>query len=132
MTLRMQHRILVVDDWPEVRELVARLFTGAGFEVSEASNLEEARVMIAAAPPEIVITDYFLPDQSDEFLHWLKRRYPKIPVIVLSASPHEAEQSMPEADVILGKPISLAVLVQMVLRFVDLVEAERLCGGIPN
>ena len=132
MTLRVRHRILVVDDWPEVREVVAKLFADAGFEVSEACDLQEARFVIATAPPDILITDYFLPDQSAEFVPWLKRRYPKMPVIVLSASPAEAEQSMPDADVILSKPISLATLVQAVLRFVDVIEAEQLCGGITN
>ena len=122
----------MVDDWPEVRELVVRVFSDAGFEVSEACNVQEARLRIAAAPPDIVVTDYFLPDQSEEFVPWIKRQRPQTPVIVFSASPDQAAESIPDADIVLGKPISLAELVRAVLRFVDLIEAGRLCGGIPN
>jgi CheY-like chemotaxis protein len=132
MTLIAPLKILVVEDWPEVRELVVGVFTDAGFNVSEACNWQEARSMFEVEPPHIVITDYFLPDKAEDFVQWVKQRYPRIAIIVLSADPQEATLSMPDADVVLGKPISLAKLVQTVLHFVDLVKAERSWGGAPN
>jgi CheY-like chemotaxis protein len=132
MALIAPLKILVVEDWPEVRELVVRVFTDAGFNVSEACNWQEARAMFEVEPPHILITDYFLPDNAEDFVQWVKQRYPRIPVIVLSADPQEATLSVPDADVMLGKPISLSELVQTVLHFVDLVEPERFWGGTPN
>ena len=121
----------MVDDWPEVRELIVRVLTDAGFEVDEACNLHEAISKISVRTPDMIITDYFLPDQAEDFVPWIKDQFPEVPVIVLSAEPQEALESMPDADVVLGKPLSLAELTQTVLRFVDLIEAQRF-RGVPN
>jgi DNA-binding response OmpR family regulator len=130
MAFRTHLRILVVEDWPEVRDLVVRVMQDAGFEVDEAGTLQEAMSAISLSPPDLVITDYILPEKAERFVPWIKDHHPGVPVIVLSANPQEATEAMPDADVVLGKPIKLAELVQTVSRFVDLIEAQKM--RIPN
>lgn len=87
---------------------------------------------IVLEPRDIVITDYITPEKEEDFVFWIKDRHPEIPVIVMSGLPEEAAQAMPDADVVLGKPISLAKILQTVLRFVTLIEVRRLGSGAPN
>lgn len=87
---------------------------------------------IVLEPPDIVITDYLMPEKTEDFVPWIKYRHPEIPVIVMSGLPEEAVQAMPDADVVLGKPISLGKILQTVLRFVTLIEVRRLGTGAPN
>jgi DNA-binding response OmpR family regulator len=54
-------RILVVDDEPEIRQLVERTLVGHGFEVDTAPDGEEALARVAARPPALVLLDAMLP-----------------------------------------------------------------------
>ena len=56
--------ILIVDDAPTLRELIATLLTQAGFEVEEASSAEEALELANGEPPALVLIDVVLPDMS--------------------------------------------------------------------
>ena len=50
-------RILVVSDDPLLRELVAELLTQERFEVFEAGDLDEARTLVLAHAPAVVLVD---------------------------------------------------------------------------
>ena len=58
----MRQRILLVDDEPELRRMVAGLLTGAGYEVAEAADCAQARAAMAAQQPDAVLLDVMLPD----------------------------------------------------------------------
>ena len=45
----MRQRILLVDDEPELRRMVASLLTGADYEVLEAADCAQARAAMAAS-----------------------------------------------------------------------------------
>jgi DNA-binding NtrC family response regulator len=53
-----------VDDDQDFRASVAALASREGFETSLAASLEEARKLIAVAPPDVVLVDLRLPDGS--------------------------------------------------------------------
>lgn len=57
----MTLRVLVVDDEPAIRELLAEYLRGRGFEVSMAADGERATARIAADPPDLMLTDLKLP-----------------------------------------------------------------------
>lgn len=55
-------RILVVDDEDEYRTLLARVLSGAGYEVFSAANGEEGLKLYASRKPDLVMLDVMLPD----------------------------------------------------------------------
>ena len=57
--------VLVVDDSPTMRQMVAFTLTGAGFQVIEAGNGKEAVGKIAGgAKPDLVVTDLNMPEMD--------------------------------------------------------------------
>lgn len=79
--------ILIVEDEPPVRELLARTLRGEGYEVLEARNGAEAVAQFRARPGEIalVITDMRLPYMSGEDLvAWLRQRGEPVKLICIS------------------------------------------------
>lgn len=57
----MSHRILVVDDDPHIRELLAFALGKAGMIAREAADGEAALAAIAADPPDLVVLDINMP-----------------------------------------------------------------------
>ena len=58
-------RVLVVDDEPIVRDVVARYLERDGYHDLEASNGETARELLEAEQPELVVLDVMLPALTD-------------------------------------------------------------------
>ncbi|KAB2913280.1 MAG: response regulator [Dechloromonas sp.] len=56
--------ILIVDDIPEARLLVRSLLEPFGFRVSEAASAAAAETLIAGGQPDLVLLDWFMPDDS--------------------------------------------------------------------
>ncbi|HTS74988.1 MAG TPA: fused response regulator/phosphatase [Bryobacteraceae bacterium] len=80
--------ILVVEDVPLMRDLLARILRSEGFEACGAEDVGEALEQCAAAPPELVLTDIVLPDRSGYELCAELKGKPEtsdIPIIFLSA-----------------------------------------------
>ena len=57
----MAHRILVVDDDPHIREVLAFALRKAGMEVDQAGDGEEAMARIIGSKPDLVILDINMP-----------------------------------------------------------------------
>jgi DNA-binding response OmpR family regulator len=86
------HRILVVDDEPRVREVVARYLHRDGYEVQVAVDGEGARQSLADFIPDLVVLDIMLPNDSGlEILRDI-RRQGELPVILLTARAEEADR----------------------------------------
>ena len=82
-----QRRILVVDDEQPIRDLVRRTFAGDAFVVDEAASGEEALVLAADVTPDLVVLDWQMPGMTGaEVLTELAKRYPQLPVILLTAA----------------------------------------------
>lgn len=82
--------VLVIDDEPQIRRLLAVLLEGSDYEVVEASSGKEGLVQAATRLPDAVILDLGLPDISGiEVLRRL-REWTQMPVLILSAM--DAEQ----------------------------------------
>ena len=86
----MRQRILLVDDEPELRRMVASLLTGAGYEVLEAADCAQARAAMAARRPDAVLLDVMLPDGDGFSLLPELRRSGDVPVLYLSARDEDA------------------------------------------
>lgn len=83
----MAHDILIVDDEADIRELISGILGDEGFETRVAENAENAAMEIEARRPSLMILDIWLHNSSMdgiEFLKYIKKQYPDLPVIMIS------------------------------------------------
>jgi len=114
--------ILVVDDEPIVRDVVVRYLRRDGHHTREAATGDEAREILEAETPELVVLDVMLPGTDGlELCRWIRARS-DLPVIMLTARGEETDRIVGlelGADDYVTKPFSpreLAVRVRNVLR----------------
>jgi two-component system phosphate regulon response regulator PhoB len=88
-------QILIVEDEPAIRELLALNLRHAGFEPLQAVDAASARRQIDAALPDLVLLDWMLPDQSGVDLARTLRadtRTREMPIIMLTARSAESDK----------------------------------------
>jgi two-component system phosphate regulon response regulator PhoB len=108
--------ILIVDDEPAIREMIGVALIGAGYEILEAGNALEARRILAARQPDLILLDWMLPGQSGfEFIRQLQnnKSQPPPPVIMLTARNQETDKIAAleaGADDYVSKPFSVSEL----------------------
>jgi two-component system phosphate regulon response regulator PhoB len=117
--------ILVVEDEPQVQELLAVNLEHAGHRVLRAASAEEAEAAIRDALPDVLILDWMLPGESGVALARRLRaeeRTSGLPILMLTARAMEADKIAgleSGADDYLTKPFSpkeLAARIKAVLR----------------
>jgi DNA-binding response OmpR family regulator len=84
----MATKILVVDDEPDIVELVTYSFQEAGYEVVTARSGMEALRQARACLPDLILLDLMLPELDGMAVCEILRRLPstaRIPVIMLTA-----------------------------------------------
>ena len=121
-------RVLVAEDDPVVRVALGELLEGEGFEVvGLASNGAEAVAMTEHAEPEVVLSDVGMPVMNGlEATRSIKRRYPDVEVIILSASgdpAHVAEAEQVGVYRFLNKGSTFAQIIETVAK----ARAARVC-----
>ena len=87
--------VLVVEDEPAQREVLAYNLEAEGFAVVEAAIGDEALLLLSETPPDIVVLDWMLPSVSGiEICRQMKSRPEtrSIPVIMLSARSEEVDR----------------------------------------
>lgn len=89
MSSEEKPRILVIDDDPELQNLVTTILERANMEPIPAINATQAAQILRQRPlPHVIILDMMLPDVSGvEFLRQLRAKdtFDDIPVVILSA-----------------------------------------------
>jgi len=118
--------ILVVDDEPAVRDLVALMLEHGGFSVLRAASGVDAIALSRSHEGEIdlLVTDLRMPEMDGFTLaDTLQAETPGLPVLFISAS-YEARQAKPGNTLsMLAKPFSMEAL---------LCVAFRVVGAAPN
>ena len=87
--------VLLVEDEPAQREVLAYNLEAEGFEVIRAEDGEEALLLLGEAPPDVVLLDWMLPNVSGiEVCRRLKTKPEtrSIPVIMISARSEEVDR----------------------------------------
>ncbi len=87
--------VLLVEDEPSQREVLAYNLEAEGFEVAQASNGEEALDSVAESAPDLILLDWMMPHVSGlEVCRRLKLKPEtrNIPVIMLSARSEEVDK----------------------------------------
>lgn len=112
--------VLVVEDEPAQREVLSYNFEAEGFRVAQASNGEEALMLVEESAPDVIVLDWMLPNVSGiEVCRRLKMRPETrgVPIIMLSARSEEVDRVRgleTGADDYMIKPYSLVELVARV------------------
>ncbi|MDW3184252.1 phosphate regulon transcriptional regulator PhoB [Roseobacter sp.] len=90
-----QPRVLVVEDEPAQREVLAYNLEAEGFAVSRAENGEEALMLVDETAPDVIVLDWMMPNLSGiEVCRRLKIKSETraIPIIMLSARSEEVDR----------------------------------------
>ncbi|MHB8655037.1 MAG: response regulator [Terriglobia bacterium] len=110
-------RVLLVDDEPAIRSILSIRLEEAGFEAEQAGDGIEGLVKLRQWLPHLIISDIEMPRMSGiEFISVVRRRFPHLPVIVISGVPQSSLPPEVAPDVCFQKGA---------LRFDELVEAVR-------
>lgn len=130
-------RILLVEDDTAIAEMTALSLRREGFAVEVVGAVNAARQALAARPPDLMLLDWMLPDQSGlEFARALRRdeSFGDIPIIMLTARGEETDKvlGLKSADDYITKPFSpreLTARVRAVSRRSGTAGGERLMAG---
>ena len=115
-----QPSVLVVEDEPAQREVLAYNLEAEGFRVTMAGNGEEALLLVSEDRPDIIVLDWMLPNVSGiEVCRQLKTRTEtrSVPIIMLSARSEEVDRVRgleTGADDYVVKPYSIVELMARV------------------
>jgi DNA-binding response OmpR family regulator len=96
-------RILVIDDEPLICSTVFTILTREGFSVEEASDGVAGIAMFHKNPPDLVITDIFMPNRDGiEIVRELKRSYPRTKIIAMTGGGQTRMLEIASAATFLG------------------------------
>jgi CheY-like chemotaxis protein len=118
----LHHAVLVVDDYEETREMMARILEDAGFVVRTASNGLEAIIAAYEMKPAVIVMDVRMPVLGGLEATRLIKAIDAIRDVRVIA--HTADVPLPDAAArtlfaaVLEKPVPPAVVVETVRRFV--------------
>jgi len=119
--------ILVIDDEPILRELLADWLQEAGYQVRTAPHCQAGIKALAEAPAALIVTDMLMPGPCAELaVAELKRAAPSAPLIALSGSFGSDRLSI-EAVLAAGAALALP----KPLRRAQLLAAVRALIGAP-
>ena len=105
--------ILVVDDEPDIRQLVSEILEDEGYQVKTAENAEEAKELRRKRRPDLIMLDIWMPGQDGISLlkDWQESGSLSCPVVMMSG--HGTIETAVEATRLgaydfIEKPLSMA------------------------
>ncbi len=113
----MKKKILVVDDDLDLLEQMKFILTAAGYEVATAEGRTGGEEAILSMKPDLAILDLMMEEKDSGFVlsHQIKKLYPDLPVILLTAvagatglsfnTQRSDAQSWVKVDKIMDKPV---------------------------
>jgi len=134
----MAPEVLVVEDEPDIRNLIVHHLTGDGFRCRTAGDGAEALAQLRAGLPDLIVLDLMLPGLNGLELTRRVRAEPawaRLPIIMLTAKAHEIDRIVGlemGADDYVVKPFSpkeLLARVRAVLRRTAPADDDRALAG---
>jgi two-component system cell cycle sensor histidine kinase/response regulator CckA len=108
-------RVMLVEDEKMVRELTKRILVGAGFQVTEMVDAEQALPRIQDEAFDVLLTDVVLRAMSGpEMVRRLRESGIALPVVYMSGYPADFVESrvqLGESDILVHKPFTAATLI---------------------
>ena len=121
-------RVLIVEDQPEVAQLVQRLIEPAGYAITVATDALTAVSQVAAGPrPDLLITDVVMPTMTGpELASALRTHHPDLPVLYMSgytAASLGPQLHLDDNSMLIEKPFTRSTLLAAI---------RTLCGPQPS
>ncbi|NOT83348.1 MAG: sigma-54-dependent Fis family transcriptional regulator [Methylococcaceae bacterium] len=127
--------ILVVDDEPDIRQLVSEILEDEGYAVAVAENALSAKVLKENRRPDLILLDIWMPDTDGITLlkSWVADDKSLCPVVMMSG--HGSVETAVEATRLgaydfLEKPLSLAKLLLVVKRALEAGQLKNENAGL--
>jgi two-component system response regulator PilR (NtrC family) len=118
MTAETRPSALVVDDEPDIRELLDLTLARMGVDACTAATLADAKRLLAQRPFQFCLTDMRLPDGDGiDLVRYIQRHHPALPTAVITAHgsmPTAIEALKAGAFDFVTKPVELQVLRELV------------------
>ena len=132
----MQHHVLVVDDEPDIRELLDLTLSRMGLRVTTAEDLGTARRALAEDTFSFCLTDMKLPDGNGlDLLREISEEYPELPTAVFTAH-GKVEDAVLALKIgaydFVSKPVDLSILRKLVNTAIKLQKDEPALGFAPT
>jgi len=128
-------RILIVDDEPDIRELVGEILADEGHEIIKAADAAEARELRGQHSPDLVMLDVWMPDTDGISLlrEWRETDILDCPVVMISG--HGSVEAAVEATRLgafdfIEKPVSMAKLLVTVSNALEAGRLKRENAGL--
>ena len=113
--------VVCVEDEPGIRELFVEELTDAGYEVIEAENGKQGLEAVLQHRPDLVLSDWLMPEMSGgELLTALRREhagFAELPFVLVTAfadKTHTDSSQGIAADAYLTKPVDFDLLLDTV------------------
>ncbi|MCK7549851.1 sigma-54-dependent transcriptional regulator [Marinobacter koreensis] len=123
------HTALIVDDEPDIRDLLEITLTRMGIETLTAPDLASARVLLEKHRPHLCLTDMNLPDGNGiDLVGWIQQHLPATPVAVITAYGNmdtAIESLKAGAFDFVSKPVELPRLRELVNSALRLSEPQK-------
>lgn len=122
----MAKKIMLVDDEPELRKLVAMRLESFGYEVCTAGNGDEAMILLDDNIPDLILLDVMMPGKDGyEVCNEIKtnEKTSHVPIILFTAKPEQKEKlksnyDFMAADDYILKPFEPEDLLIKIKRFI--------------
>jgi len=127
--------VLVVDDEPELRSLLAEYFGRHGFSVRTVPDAAAARAAVAEQAPALAILDINMPGENGLSLaRWLRESHPRIGLVMLTTAGESVDRIVGlelGADDYLPKPFEMRELLARVRAVLRRAEVTALAAATP-
>ena len=124
-----QQRVLVIDDEPDIRELLELTLLRMGLDTATAGTVQDGMLEIQNFKPDLCLTDMKLPDGTGfDIVRYIQRDFPHIPVAVITAfgSMETAVEALKAgAYDFVSKPVDLTKLRDLVQTALKLSEGSN-------
>lgn len=130
-------RVLIVDDEPDIRELIGEILADEGYEIEKAADASQARELRGHSSPDLVLLDVWMPgtDGISLLREWRESDTLDCPVVMISG--HGSVEAAVEATRLgafdfIEKPVSMAKLIVTVANALEAGRLKRENAGLRN